>query len=608
MNFDLKRPALFGCALIAAYLTACSTGERQSPNTDLAKQEKPLPAELRLLNESEMEMTEEIVVMQDLAGSSEDDAFIAPTSPVVAASEGKAVRQKAAKPGENMGFVAMPTPIPDSETIIEPNTENYAPAAETQVKITRFNPVSTFSVDVDTASYTNVRRLLNQGVWPQAGAVRVEELINYFDYRYEVPANKKTPFNVITEVANSPWNPQTQLLQVALQGYEVAKTELPPMNLVFLLDVSGSMNQANKLPLLKRSFSLLTQQLRPQDQVAIVVYAGASGVVLEPTAGNQQQTILAALDRLNAGGSTNGAAGIELAYQTIQQAMADNDSNHSVNRVILATDGDFNVGTTNMDSLKKLVETKRNTGVFLSILGFGTGNYNDYLMEELSNIGNGNAFYIDSFQEARKVFAENLTGTLHTIAKDVKIQIEFNPKVVSEYRLIGYDNRRLKQEDFNNDKIDAGEIGAGHSVTALYEIVLTSSEFRFNDPLRYQQHDKKTESSSLDQELAFVKLRYKMPDSDTSKLVSQPVTLENSAGNMDLKESSSALRFSAAVAGFGEILRQNPRFNTGASNWSLEDAAKLAQSAIGNDPWGYRHEFVQLVQNAQSLQPQVSMK
>jgi len=481
-------------------------------------------------------------------------------------------------------YYSAPLPAP---TIYE-SREKYADSIISAIQQVATNPVSTFSVDVDNASYTVVRRFLQQGRLPEAGAVRVEELINYFDYQYRAPDdNGKHPFSIHTEVAKTPWNDKTHLMRVALKGKEFTAASLEPMNLVFLLDVSGSMNQPNKLPLLKRSFNLLVAQLRPQDHVSIVVYAGASGVVLEPTSGDKKLEITQALNNLQAGGSTHGSAGINLAYQKAQQYF----NPKGINRVILATDGDFNVGTTSLQQLKLLIEQKRQSNVFLSILGFGAGNYNDELMEELSNAGNGVAYYIDSFKEARKVFREGLTGTLKTIAKDVKVQVEFNPSQVKEYRLVGYDNRALNNEDFNNDKVDAGDIGAGHTVTAFYEIVLADSDFAFVDDLRYQSKPKETLIKSL--ELAFVKLRYKQPDSDTSTLLQQAIGI----GEIEPFESASKdFRFAASVAGFAEVLRKNTYVD-----WNLAELYQVAQSAKGEDTWGYQHDFLQLVLNAQAI-------
>ena len=396
------------------------------------------------------------------------------------------------------------------------NTENYHHFEENGMKFVANEPVSTFSIDVDTGSYSNVRRFLNQGQLPRQDAVRTEEMINYFNYGYEPPKDISTPFAVYTEMAPSPWSENSKLLHIGLKGYEVPKESLPAANLVFLIDVSGSMTSANKLGLLKQGFRLLTNQLRPQDTISIAVYAGASGVALEPTSGDQKHKILSAIDQLRAGGSTNGAAGINLAYQLAKS----NFKKEGINRVILATDGDFNVGTVNFEALTDLVEQKRKSGIALTTLGFGTGNYNDHLMEQLADKGNGNYAYIDSLQEARKVLVEEMGSTLKTIAKDVKIQIEFNPQLVSSYRLIGYENRALKREDFNNDKIDAGEIGAGHTVTAIYELDLKGSENGKVDPLRYGNGSEDTARKvDVNGEVAFLKLRYKQPSESKSQLI-----------------------------------------------------------------------------------------
>lgn len=494
----------------------------------------------------------------------------------------------AAPQRSSQDLVIVPPPNPDNQPVVEPDRENYEAAESNPIRIVAEAPVSTFSIDVDTAGYSNMRRFLSQGVLPPEESIRVEELINYFDYHYPGPDGGEHPFAIHTRVAPTPWNANTRLLRIAVQGHEVDAGDLPPMNLVFLLDVSGSMNQPDKLPLLQRAFGLLVDRLRPEDTVAIVVYAGASGVVLEPTGGDDRAEIRQALDRLQAGGGTHGSAGIQLAYQVAR----DHFREEGINRVILGTDGDFNVGVTDLDDLKDLIETQRESGVFFSALGFGTGNYNDHLMEELTNLGNGTAYYIDRFSEARKVFAEDLTGTLHTIAKDVKIQVEFNPARVAEYRLIGYDNRQLKREDFNNDRVDAGDVGAGHSVTALYEIVPADGDFRFNDPLRYQDSGAETDSDS--DELAFVKLRYKLPDEDESVLMSQTV-----AGDSAVDEMPEPLRLAVAVAGFGELLRDSDYVDS--SQWSVADARALAQGALGEDTFGYRHELVQLMRNAETL-------
>ncbi|MFK8029179.1 MAG: von Willebrand factor type A domain-containing protein [Gammaproteobacteria bacterium] len=470
------------------------------------------------------------------------------------------------------------------------NTEKYAQIERNPIKLTREEPVSTFSIDVDTGAYANVRRFLNNDRLPPQDAVRVEELINYFTYDYPQP-DSETPFSVSTELSANPWNSDTWLLQVGLKGFEVPAAERPSANLVFLLDVSGSMNDPDKLPLLKKSFKLLTQQLDDNDRISIVVYAGASGVVLEPTPGNEHGIIKKALRKLEAGGSTNGAEGIQLAYEIAEEAFIEN----GINRIVLATDGDFNVGTVNFEALKDLAERKRETGISLTTLGFGTGNYNDHLMEQLADAGNGNYAYIDSAKEARKVLVNEVTSTLHTIAKDVKIQIEFNPDIVAEYRLIGYENRMLNREDFTNDKVDAGEIGAGHTVTALYELVPAASTSRSVIPLRYQSETATSaRPGALSGEAAFVRLRYKQPDGDVSTEITTPV---RTADRVELENSSDNLRFSASVAAFGQLLNGSPHIG----DFSMKDVNALAQSAITADPYGYRHEFVSLVSAADSL-------
>lgn len=520
-------------------------------------------------------------VQMDLMVS--DAEYASSPAPMVQESMASSALAKTAPSGQRAANIILPTqPV----LPVDENRENYADTVISKIQQVLVNPVSTFSTDVDTASYTNARRYLMGGQLPPVDAVRVEEFINYFDYQLASPESIDEPIGIETELMPTPWNENTQLMRVSLQAYRSNMDDLPPLNLVFLLDVSGSMNAADKLPLMQRSFNLLVNQLRPQDHVAIAVYAGDSGVVLEPTSGDQKAQIMNAINNLRAGGSTHGSAGIHLAYQLAQQ----NFKTDSINRVILGTDGDFNVGTTNLDALKDLIENKRDTGVFLNVLGFGTGNYNDYLMEELSNHGNGSAYYIDSFQEARKIFAEQLTSTLQTVAKDVKIQVEFNPAQVAEYRLIGYDNRLLEREDFNNDKIDAGEMGAGHTVTALYEIVTTDSEFRFTDPLRYQDTASATKSNS--QELAFVKVRYKKPSEQHSQLMSIPVTRTHT------KTASNAMLLASAVAGFAEHLRNSPYL----TDWAYPLALKSIEQSLAEDRWGYRQELLQLVKNAQAIE------
>lgn len=463
-----------------------------------------------------------------------------------------------------------------------------------KIDIERFKPVadeplSTFSVDVDTASYAMMRSFLRDGKLPPPDAIRLEELVNYFDYDYPDPIGEH-PFSVTTEVASAPWAESHRLLHVGLQGMPIDDAEVAPRNLVFLLDVSGSMNRPNALPLLKQGLGLLARQLRPQDKVSIVVYAGASGMVLPPTSGGDISTILGALESLRAGGSTNGGAGIELAYKVAE----DNFIKGGINRVILATDGDFNVGVSSRGALERMIEKKRDSGVFLTVLGFGRGNTKDDVMETLADKGNGNYAYIDSVAEAKKVLVREAGATLTTIAKDVKIQVEFNPLTVESYRLLGYENRRLAARDFNDDTKDAGEIGAGHTVTAIYEIVPTqgASDASGVDPLKYQSKRAPT-AEAMTGELGTVKLRYKAPDGKTSKLLSRSVV----DGERTWQQASDDFRWSAGVAAFAMLMRNDD--DKGKTSFEL--ARKLAESAVGRDPQGDRKGFLLLLDAAASL-------
>ncbi len=465
--------------------------------------------------------------------------------------------------------------------------ENYTPFVDNPIRLAVEQPVSTFSVDVDTGSYSNVRRMLRSGRLPPEDAVRTEEMINYFAYDYPLPDSTDVPFSVHVEQSVTPWNDATRLLQVGIQGFRPDPASIPAANLVFLVDVSGSMSADNKLPLLKNALKMLVRQLDGDDRIAMVVYAGASGVVLKSTPGDRHATITAALDRLSAGGRTNGAAGIELAYAQARQGYIDG----GINRIILATDGDFNVGTVDFEALKDLAERKRDSGIAITTLGFGGGNYNDHLMEQLADAGNGNYAYIDTLSEARKVLVDEMTSTLMTIAGDVKIQIEFNPAMVAEYRLIGYENRMLKREDFNNDAIDAGDIGAGHTVTALYEVALVDSGGERIDPLRYGPGSGATAEPGRTSELGFLRLRYKAPGEDTSRLIERPI------GDHGDAEPGERLAFAAAVAAFGQHLRGG-RYLEG---FSLGEIHALAAQARGDDPFGYRGEFLQLVRLAEGL-------
>ncbi|MBA1429218.1 vWA domain-containing protein [Pseudomonas orientalis] len=462
--------------------------------------------------------------------------------------------------------------------------EQYAKLPDNPVHRVAEAPVSTFSVDVDTGSYANVRRFLNQGRLPPEGAVRLEEMVNYFPYDYALPTDG-SPFGVTTEVAATPWNPRTKLLRIGIKASDKTVAELAPANLVFLVDVSGSMDRREGLPLVKSTLKLLVDQLRDQDRVSLVAYAGESRVVLKPTSGRDKTTIRNAIDQLTAGGATAGASGIELAYQMAREGFID----QGINRILLATDGDFNVGISDFDSLKHMAADQRKSGVSLTTLGFGVDNYNEHLMEQLADAGDGNYAYIDNLREARKVLVDQLSSTLAVVARDVKLQVEFNPAQVSEYRLLGYENRALKREDFNNDKVDAGEIGAGHTVTALYEIV-PKGEKGWLEPLRYARAPA-TENTSA--ELATVRVRYKPAAGGDSQLIERAVDKTTTKPSDDL-------RFSAAVAAFAQQLKGDGRYT---GNMSLQDTAALARSARGDDPFGLRNEFVQLVELAQSLKP-----
>jgi len=498
------------------------------------------------------------------------------------ATQDKSLRGKAAGVAI-YGSMAPAYEMADEKQVMVHNTEEYDAIHEIGFRDATKNPFSTFSIDVDAASYSNIRRFINNGQRPPKDAVRIEEMVNYFDYDYRQPAGEH-PFEVITEVSTAPWNTKHRLVHIGLQGKVIPTKDLPASNLVFLIDVSGSMADANKLPLLKSSLKMLVEQLRDQDHVAIVVYAGAAGLVLEPTSGADKKSIIDALDHLEAGGSTAGGAGIELAYATAKKHFKTNGNN----RVILATDGDFNVGESSDAGMERLIEQKRKDGIFLTVLGYGMGNYKDSKMEILSDKGNGNYAYIDNITEARKVLVNEFGGTLFTIAKDVKLQVEFNPANVKAYRLIGYENRMLANEDFNNDKKDAGELGSGHTVTALYEIVPVGADTPVDgiDPLKYQ---KATASprASYSSELMTIKLRYKQPDGEVSKLITHTLKDEQVA----MAGTSDNYRWSAAVAGFGMILRESEF----ANQYTYAQVLQLANGARGKDQERYRIEFINLV-------------
>ena len=479
--------------------------------------------------------------------------------------------------------IGIPMPEPVIALLPEPDTETWSNDAPNPVKVTAEEPVSTFSIDTDTASYSVIRSSLTNGHLPPKEAVRIEEMVNYFPYDYAAPEPGEAPFRASVSLFQTPWNEHTQLLRVGLQGELPALDDRPPLNLVFLIDTSGSMDQPNKLPLLKQSFRLMLGELRPEDRVAIVTYAGSAGLVLEPTAASDRATILAALDRLDAGGSTAGAEGLRQAYQVAESMAEDGE----VSRILLATDGDFNVGIHDPEELKDFIAQKRDSGTYLSVLGFGRGNLDDATMQALAQNGNGTAAYIDTLSEAQKVLVDQLSGALFPIADDVKIQIEFNPAAVAEYRLIGYETRALAREDFNNDKVDAGEIGAGHQVTALYEVTPVGSPAVLSDPLRYAEPTLAGDVA----ELGFLKLRYKQPGEDTSTLIETPIPPTPGEADADAN-------FAAAIAGMGQLL-SDPKY---LGDWGWDEAIKLANSARGDDPFGYRAEAVQLMRLAESLQ------
>lgn len=493
-------------------------------------------------------------------------------------------------------------PPQDVVTMREQNRDQFEKFVPNPFKQVSAEPVSTFSSDVDTASYSFVRKTINNGHLPSPNAVRVEEMINYFTYNYANAESKSQPFKPTVTITDSPWAEGRKLMHIGIKGYELDKASLRS-NLVFLLDVSGSMNSRDKLPLVKSSMKMLLDSLHPDDTVSIVTYAGSTGVVLQPTKARNSGTIINAMNNLRAGGGTAGAAGIELAYQMAEQ----NFSENAVNRVILATDGDFNVGITDRNELKRYVERKREKGIFLSVLGFGQGNYNDHMMQTLAQNGNGVAAYIDTLSEARKVLVEEASSALFPIAKDVKFQVEFNPAAVAEYRLIGYETRALKREDFNNDKIDAGDIGAGHTVTAIYEFVPVGSNARTIDPLRYgAQEERAVVPTEPANEYAFLKIRYKLPMENTSTLITAPVSVNSEASmkpiecgpTQDCIQSvSNDTRFATAVAAFGQMLKGGE--HTG--NFTYDDVIALAQSGKGEDKFGYRAEFINLVRMAKSL-------
>ena len=464
------------------------------------------------------------------------------------------------------------------------NTERYQKQPDQPVKAVAQEPVSTFSIDVDTGSYANVRRFLSDGGLPPEDAVRIEEIVNYFPYNYPLPTGTH-PFAIHTQTVDSPWQPEAKLIKIGIQAQDLAKKELPPANLVFLVDVSGSMDEPDKLPLVKKTLRILTEQLRPQDKVTLITYADGEALVLPPTSGDNKDEILRAINKLQAGGSTAGESALKMAYEQAQKAYVKN----GINRILLATDGDFNVGVADTEALKSMVAEKRKSGISLTTLGFGTGNYNEDMMEQIADAGDGNYSYIDNEKEAKKVLQHQLTSTLATVAQDVKIQVEFNPATVKEYRLVGYTNRTLRNEDFNNDKVDAGDIGSGHSVTAIYEIIPQGKQGWLNE----SRYPKAPAASGGKNEYAFVKVRYKLPGQSTSKLIEQAVP----AISIPLAQADEDTRLALAAASYAQALRGG-EYN-GKLDWDAIE--RMAKQAKGKDPFGLQEEFVELVKIAKSL-------
>lgn len=560
---------------------------------DVAKPKAQPPGEARKEADRSVSIEESEAAPPPVAGQ----PAMAPAPEAMSDLGGAATRQAA--PNRAMSpltaqerMIAPPSPDADAFIGQQPNTERLTEFDTNPVKSALENPVSTFSIDVDTASYAFVRRSLKEGMLPQADTVRVEEMVNYFPYDWAGPADRAEPFKSTVTVMPTPWNAGTKLMHIAIKGYEVQQAQKPKANLVFLIDVSGSMDAPDKLPLLKSSFRMLVDRLAADDTVSIVTYAGNAGTVLEPTKASDKAKILSAIDNLSPGGSTAGEAGLREAYRLAQSSFVKG----GVNRVMLATDGDFNVGQTDDDDLKRLIEDKRESGVYLSVLGFGRGNLNDRMMQEIAQNGNGQAAYIDTLAEAEKALVEEAGSTLFPIAKDVKLQVEFNPQQIAEYRLIGYETRALNREDFNDDKVDAGEIGSGHSVTAIYEITPKGSPAQQIDDLRYGQArtDNAAGIANAD-EYAFVKIRYKLPDEDVSKLITTPVTSANEVASFDA--ASADQRFSVAVAAFGQKLRGTSQ----VAGYGYDRISEIAAAARGADTFGYRAEFLSLVRLASAL-------
>jgi Ca-activated chloride channel family protein len=537
-------------------------------------------ANVAALAEPVMEMAPAVMLSESRSREEADSAISSPATAAPLSLTRAAPTNDLMAEGMALGQVVS-APEPNVADIGELDTESFANDTPNPLKITTEEPVSTFSIDVDTAAYSLIRSSLTAGQLPPADAVRIEEMINYFPYAYPAPDGQ--PFQPTINVFETPWNADTQLVHIGLQGEMPSIQDRPALNLVFLIDTSGSMESADKLPLLRQSFRLMLDNLRPEDEVAIVTYAGSTSIALQPTQASERTTILAALNTMNAGGSTNGQGGLEQAYALAETMKTDGD----VSRVILATDGDFNVGLSDPRGLQAYIENKRDTGTFLSVLGFGRGNLQDATMQSLAQNGNGTAAYIDTLSEAQKVLVDNLTGALFPIANDVKIQVEFNPSTVAEYRLIGYETRALNREDFNNDAVDAGELGAGHTVTAIYEITPVGSPAQLSDPLRYQA----AQTASDSDELGFLRLRYKLPGETESRLIEAAIPV------FDRAQPNQEASFAASIAGFGQLLRDD----TYLGDWGWDDAIALANQNRGDDPFGYRTEAVQLMRLAQSL-------
>ncbi len=571
-SFATPRTRLAAAVAALVVVSACSSVNRQAPPVE-ASATLPLPEQ--------------------------DAAVLPPPPPAAAAPAYEAMQSRVAEQRAGMAMAkARPLMMPPPQPMQPEAREQYGKLDANPVQRVAEVPVSTFSVDVDTGSYANVRRFLRDGQLPPRDAVRAEELINYLDYGYATPRDRDTPFGVITEIGPTPWNARTHLLHIGIQGW-MPQGERPASNLVFLVDVSGSMQSDDKLPLVQSSLKLLTAKLRRQDRISIVTYSGDTRVALEPTSGDQRERIVAAIDALSAGGGTNGGAGLELAYSMARQGYIEG----GVNRVLMATDGDFNVGTTSFDALLERVEQQRKSGIALTTLGYGTGNYNEQLMERVADAGDGNYAYIDSLAEAQKVLVREAEATLTTIARDVKIQIEFNPAQVAEYRLIGYENRQLRREDFANDKVDAGDIGAGHRVTALYEIALVGEGGERVEPLRYGSAA--AAAVAKNGELAHLRLRYKRPGDGlaaSSRLIERALTRQGIETN--LAATSTAFRLSAAVAGFGQLLRGSEYLQA----FDYTGVESLARAARGRDDNGEVGEFLQLVQLARGLTPTVGSR